>query len=118
MSARKGMRRPSDARKRRIDASSPETWPVVWRVVAPNAGGYSHDMVFITTEDETEAHERFEALCSGGYPVRLERIQCGPLPADSQPKLAELRRANGQNPGQEELPTIQGYWTVSTQAAS
>jgi hypothetical protein len=59
----------------------PSTWPVFWRVVAPGAGSYNHDMVFLETEDEAKARKSFRTLRRGRWPVRLERISCGPLPA-------------------------------------
>jgi len=89
--------------------AAPQTWPVIWRVVAPRAGSYNHDMVFIETEDEREARQQFHALRRTGYPVRVERVECGPLPAGSKANLVALRAANQQNAG-EGMPKVAGYW--------
>ena len=69
-------RKPS--RKPRAD--SPETWPIVWRVAMPAAGSFNHDMTMLETTDEAEARRIFGNLRRVRYPVRLERVSCGPLP--------------------------------------
>jgi hypothetical protein len=51
----------------------PETWPVIWRVVAPGAGSYDQDMVVCETADEAQARGVYRDRRSGGYTVRLER---------------------------------------------
>jgi hypothetical protein len=43
------------ARVAQSSASDRHTWPVIWRVVAPSAGSYDRDMVFIETPDEHKA---------------------------------------------------------------
>jgi hypothetical protein len=72
--------RPSTAGAPKPD--DPSTWPIVWRVTAPAAGGYDHDVVFLEAEQEEEARERLEAVRESGFPARLERVACGPLPGD------------------------------------
>lgn len=89
--------------------TSPEAWPTIWRVVAPRAGSYNHDMVFLETEDEREARRQLHALRRAGYPVRFERVECGPLPAGAKADLVALRAANPQNAG-EGFPKVAGYW--------
>ncbi|HEY6483948.1 MAG TPA: hypothetical protein VIY54_10535, partial [Steroidobacteraceae bacterium] len=59
---------------------SVKTWPILWRVVAPGAGSYDQDMVFIETADEAEARRSHAYLRRKKFPVRLERVACGPLP--------------------------------------
>jgi hypothetical protein len=88
----------------------PETWPVVWRVVIPGAGSYDHDWVMVETEDEAEARGDYRARRSGGWPVRLEKVQCGPLPKDHKAAIAETRAASPQNPGSKARPIL-GAWT-------
>jgi hypothetical protein len=90
---------------------SPDTWPVIWRVVAPGAGSYDHDTVFTETHREEDARHTHRSLCRSGYPVRLERVQCGPLPAASETSLAEMRAHNPQNPGTQ-LRRVPGHWEV------
>jgi hypothetical protein len=87
-------------------------WPVIWRVVAPACGSYGHDMVFIETESETEARSHFHGLRCGQWPVRLERVQCGPMPAKSQEKLERMRESNAQNAGAT-MREIPAYWEVN-----
>jgi hypothetical protein len=87
----------------------PETWPVIWRVVAPSAGCYDRDMVFLETEDEGEARKGYKAQRSAGWPVRIERVSCGPLPQAAEGSLAKVRSANAQNPGANMRPVL-GYW--------
>jgi hypothetical protein len=79
----------------------PSTWPIVWRVVAPTAGSFNHDMVFIETEDEEEARKSFRGLRRQSWPVRLERVSCGPLPPQATANIVLLRATNAQNPGGE-----------------
>jgi len=89
--------------------SAPEQWPVVWRVVAPRAGSYGHDMTFIETDSEEEAMRELRGLRRSGWPVRLERVQCGPLPAGAKRNLEMLRAAGPQNAG-DAFPHVAGYW--------
>ena len=96
---------------RNRNPKSLSSWPIVWRVVAPAAGSRNRDMMMLQTDDEREARKRYGYLRRGGWPVRIECVQCGPLPEDARPKLAELRVANGQAQGQKRLPAIAGYWT-------
>jgi hypothetical protein len=86
-----------------------DQWPVIWRVVAPACGSYDHDMVFLETADEAEARRRWRYLRRTDWPVRLERVQCGPLPAKAKKKLEEVRDRNGQNPGTS-MREIPAYW--------
>jgi hypothetical protein len=76
----------------------PSTWPILWRVVAPCAGSFNHDMVFIETRDEEEARNSLCAL-RRSWPVRIERVSCGPLPAQAASNIVLLRATNAQNPG-------------------
>ncbi|HEY3786879.1 MAG TPA: hypothetical protein VGL55_16505 [Steroidobacteraceae bacterium] len=104
------------ARKRTAAASSkdrPETWPVIWRVVAPGAGSYDHDMVFLETEIEVDARKCHDNCRREGYPVRLERIACGPLPQGSREQLASIRSGSVQNPGTK-LRAIVGAWEAQS----
>ena len=85
---------------------------MIWRVVAPGAGSYDHDMVFLETENEANARKRLAQL--GGesqIPVRLEHVSCGPLPKRSRSELAKLRATNAQNPGTT-LREIPGQWVA------
>jgi hypothetical protein len=84
---------------------------VIWRVVAPCAGSYDHDTVYVETESEEDARHMHRNLLRTGYPVRLERVQCGPLPAGAKTSLAEQRSGNPQELGTQ-LRHIPGYWTV------
>lgn len=93
---------------RAIHNADHESWPVIWRVVAPGAGSYNHDMVFLETDREREARSFLTELRAGGYAVRLERVQCGPLPAGAAGALSDLRSLNPQNPGAER--TVLGCW--------
>jgi hypothetical protein len=105
MSARGGWRRPTSAHPDR-----PDTWPIVWRVVAPAAGSYNHDMVFCESEDEAEARRTYRSLrAGGGWTVRLERVSCGPLPEGAKVSLADARASNPQNPGVKMRPVL-GHW--------
>jgi hypothetical protein len=90
--------------------ANPDTWPVIWRVVAPSAGSYDHDMVFIETADEQVARTHFRSLRRTGYPVRLERISCGPLPRGADERLLELRKATPQNVGAG-MRQVPGAWS-------
>jgi hypothetical protein len=45
------------------------------------------------------------------WPVRLERVQCGPLPAKAKTALNQVRAANEQNPGTQ-IREIAAYWAV------
>ena len=45
-----------------------ENWPVIWRVVAPGAGSYDHDMVYLETESEPDAVKQYTRLRRGGSP--------------------------------------------------
>lgn len=85
-------------------------WPVVWRVTAPSAGSYDQDMVFLTTTDRDAAVQQFESLREGNWPVRIEKMSCGPLPDDCLDTLRQIRAANAQNPGTEMRP-IDGAWS-------
>lgn len=98
------------AKSRRLDR--PETWPCVWRVLAPRAGSYDHDMIYLETEDETKARQCHGDLRRGGHPVRLERVACGPLPVGARANLAKLRSANAQTPGTQ-LRAIAGAWEAA-----
>jgi len=89
-----------------------EKWPVIWRVVAPACGSYDHDMVFLQTEDEQEARSRWLGLRRRDWPVRLERVQCGPLPAKAKAKLKEVRETNAQNEGAQ-MREIPAYWEAA-----
>jgi len=86
-----------------------DSWPVYFRVVAPACGSYDHDMVFIETEDEAEARSTLKGLLSGGHPVRLERVQAGPLPAAYRPTLQRQRELSPQNAGTTMRPVIAGW---------
>ena len=77
----------------------PATWPVVWRVVSPCAGSFNHDMTFTETDDEAEARDTLRELRKVGWPVRLERVSCGPLPPQAASDIDLLRATNAQNPG-------------------
>lgn len=99
-----------DATRTIASAEKPDSWPVVWRVVAPSCGNYGHDMVFLETGAEVEARERYRNLRRTGWPVRLERIHCGPLPTGATENLKRLHALNAQSPGSA-LSEIQGYWT-------
>lgn len=85
------------------------TWPTVWRVVAPRAGSYDHDMVFTETEKEGEARKSYGALRRAGYPVRLEYVCCGPLPKNAMRDIGSLRASNAQNPRATPRPVL-GFW--------
>ncbi len=95
------------ARRTRLDQ-----WPVIWRVVAPACGSYDHDMVFLQTDSEKEARRRFHGLRCRDWPVRLERVQCGPLPAHALVALAETREMNAQGPGTS-MREVPAYWEVA-----
>ena len=88
-----------------------QRWPVIWRVVAPGCGSFDTDMVFIRTKDETEARRRFNGLLRAKWPVRLERVACGPLPGDAKKAITKVRSANPQNPGTN-LRADPGFWTA------
>lgn len=88
---------------------SPDTWPILWRVVVPGAGSYDHDMVFLETAIEKDAREACAEQQRNGYPVRLERVSVGPLPKGSKAALVKLRALNPQNPGTK-LRAIPGAW--------
>jgi hypothetical protein len=70
-------------------AVSPDTWPVLWRIVLIEADGES------SVVDEVEcadfARRRAAELREFGWPVRLERIAREPLPPDA-PSLESARR--------------------------
>jgi hypothetical protein len=93
----------------RPSSQDPSTWPVVWRVVAPAAGSYDHDMVYLATEDEGQARSFYRELRRGHHPVRLERVSCGPLPQDAKDVLDQMRSASPQNPGSS-IGEIPGFW--------
>lgn len=76
-----------------------ETWPVVWRVVIPAAGSYDHDWLVAESADESAARKAHREHRTLGYPVRLERVSCGPLPVNAQATLDKLRNSNAQIPG-------------------
>ena len=88
---------------------SPDTWPVIWRVVAPGAGGYNHDTVYLETPSERDAQHAHRQLLQSRYPVRLERVHCGPLPTGAERSLATMRKQNPQNSGDEPRPIL-GKW--------
>ena len=98
-------RKPS--RKPRAD--SPETWPIVWRVAMPAAGSFNYDMTMLETTDEAEARRIWGNLRRVRYPVRLERVSCGPLPKGARKELASFWRGNQQNPGAK-MRKVLGYW--------
>lgn len=109
------MNAPTARRTARVPAPGPrahDTWPVIWRVVAPRAGNYNNDMVFIETDDEREARRHYFGLRSAGWPVRYERVQCGPLPTGAMARLEALRAAGAQNAG-DDFPHVAGYWEPS-----
>ena len=87
-----------------------ENWPVIWRVVSPGAGSYDHDMVFLETESEADAVKQYQRLRRTGWPVRIEQVRCGPLPADFIKDLAIVRDANAQNPDTK-MREIPGAWS-------
>lgn len=87
----------------------PNTWPVLWRVVAPTAGSFNQDMVFMETEDEKEAEKSLRGLRRQGWPVRLERVACGPLPPQALSSIVLLRATNAQNPGGEPRPLLAAW---------
>jgi hypothetical protein len=97
--------------------NSPETWPVVWRVVAPGAGSFDHDMTFLSTEDEAEARSMYRSIRAEQWCVRLERVQCGPLPKDAERELTELRATNPQNPDTSLRP-VDGFWEAGGELLS
>jgi hypothetical protein len=92
------------------------TWPVMWRVVAPRAGSYDQDMVFMETDDETAAREHHRALRRARYPVRLERVHLGPLPKNAVETLTKLRSSN-EGPSAR-LREIRGFWVCGEAASS
>lgn len=96
------------------DPGNPATWPVIWRVVAPCCGSHDHDMVFIETDDEAQARATYKGARHGGHPVRIERVQVGPLPKDATTVLEVLRRANAQNPGTT-MRAVPGAWSVKAE---
>lgn len=97
-------------------ADDPDTWPVIWRVVAPGRGSYDHDMVYVEVPDEPTARASFDALRADGHPVRLERVQCGPLPEGATALLRRLRATNAQNPGTRLQPVIGGMGGAAVSA--
>ena len=104
MSAREGWRRPTAPHPDR-----PDTWPVIWRVVAPRAGSYNSDFVVWEDQDEGVARRIYGQRRREGWAVRLERVCCGPLPKEAEAFLKELRTQTPQNPGAE-MPAVLGYW--------
>ena len=72
-------------------ASDPDSWPVVWRVVAPDCGAYGQDLVMLESDDEAEARRQCTAMRRGGWPVRLERAQQQPLRRNAGPGLAKMK---------------------------
>lgn len=107
---KKSKTKPQPARRVRPDSDRPETWPVVWRVVAPRAGSYNYDGTFFETQVEAEARKWLKRCRADGYPVRLERIACGPLPVGSRASLQRMRNRGTQNPGATKLPAFAGFW--------
>jgi hypothetical protein len=95
------------------ERAMPAAWPTYWRVVAPCAGGYDHDLVFICTTDEAKARTMYAGLIESEHPVRLERVSCGPLPAGYSESLAELRSASPQNAGAAMRPVL-AAWEVTS----
>ena len=91
---------------------NPATWPVVWRVTAPAAGGYDHDLVFLETENEDQARRYLAGVRRSGFPARLERVACGPLPGDARAALPALRAESPQNPGAR-MRQVLGAWEAS-----
>ena len=115
MSARKSAR-PRNSRPapmapvaRQPQPDDPSTWPVIWRVVAPGAGSFGHDMVFTETEVERDARTQLVQLLRQGLPVRLERVACGPLPPGAVPNIVLLRASNAQNPGGTARPVLAAW---------
>jgi hypothetical protein len=102
-------KRPSQISAR---ADDPDTWPIVWRVVAPACGSHDHDMVFLETQNEAEALEAFKSGRRQGYPVRLERVSCGSLPKGALALLKSLWSGNAQKPGTK-MREVLGAWEVS-----
>ena len=98
------------AKPPRPDPGHPETWPAFWRVVAPKAGSYDHDMVFIETPDEDKARKEHANLRRAEWPVRLERVSCGPLPPNAAPDLERVRSANTQN-ADTQMPPVLAAWS-------
>lgn len=81
----------------RRTSSNPESWPIVWRVVFPACGNNGRDMVMLESPDAAEARSRYLGTRRGGYPVRLERVSCGPLPGNFEDRRAEwLAPVKGQ----------------------
>ena len=97
------------ATRRSPNPRDPSTWPVVWRVVAPACSTDGDDWVFAEFDDEKEARKSYGQLRRTHYPVRLERVQCGPLPAGATDALARLLRSNAG--AGEALGEISGFWT-------
>jgi hypothetical protein len=93
-------------------ARNPDNWPVIWRVTAPACASYGRDWIFVETECEAEARRVFHASRCGGYPVRLERVQCGPLPEYAPQALKQLFDAHAQTAGA--AMRVSGHWTVQT----
>lgn len=92
------------------DPRHPESWPVIWRVVVPTGGSYNHDLVMTETESEAEARDSYRSLRHAKWPVRLEKVLCGPLPKDGAKAIAEARKASPQNPGSAPRPVL-GAWS-------
>jgi hypothetical protein len=90
-----------------------EQWPVLWRVVAPRCGDHDSDITFIETEDEAAARRYFHASRCADYPVRLERVQCGPLPANARVMLKRWRDAAVQSAGTH-LREVPAHWEVGS----
>jgi len=84
-------------------------WKVIWRVVAPCAGSYDHDMVFGDGLTEAAARRMFDGLRKGGHAVRLERVECGPLPNKAAGTIEKVRSLSPQNPGTK-MRAIPGAW--------
>ena len=97
---------------KQIKKPSPDdvgSWPVIWRVVAPQAGAYGRDWVFLETDSEAEARSHYQSKRSADWPVRLEQVHCGPLPYGSHEALVSLREANGGLDDGEEIRPA-GAW--------
>jgi hypothetical protein len=51
---------------------------VLWRVTAPAAGNDEGDITLVETPSEAAARKSYERLRTSRWPVRLERVRCGP----------------------------------------
>jgi hypothetical protein len=93
-----------------FSVTNPDTWPIFWRVVAPAAGADGRDVVFTEADDRAEAQRLYDRLHSSGYPVRLERVSCGPLPTNAALILGSERFAM-QRHATTSLREVLGVWS-------